>query len=276
MMQTTNADIISLKEEHYTPYELAEAAYEVMEFIDLDPASCVEANKVIHAYKFFTKEDNGLSKEWHGRVFLNPPGRKLRKGDLELEWAEEHDIECRSCSSIWWKKLLMEYEAGRVRQAIYIAFNPKQLAINQEMFQYPMCFTTSKATSSCVNNQGRIKFLSIKPNIKDLVTIEQIQKILGVKDVIAAEILDAIEDDSWDTVDGLLSRLSLDDKKKKTLRTKFIKKVAFPDDLEVLIEQEEPTQQNVIVYLPPKDDYRWHVIRFKTVFRKFGMTGELH
>jgi hypothetical protein len=41
--------------------------------IDLDPASCDLANQTVKAAQFFTKEDDGLSKKWKGRVWLNPP-----------------------------------------------------------------------------------------------------------------------------------------------------------------------------------------------------------
>jgi hypothetical protein len=41
--------------------------------IDLDPASCAEANAIIRAKKFYTKADNGLSHPWPGNVWLNPP-----------------------------------------------------------------------------------------------------------------------------------------------------------------------------------------------------------
>jgi hypothetical protein len=60
--------------EWYTPPAIIEAAREVMGGgIDLDPASCDHANDVVKATEYFTEVDNGLEREWHGRVFLNPP-----------------------------------------------------------------------------------------------------------------------------------------------------------------------------------------------------------
>jgi phage N-6-adenine-methyltransferase len=59
--------------EWYTPDEYLDAARDVLGEIDLDPASSDVAQEKIRAGDYFTKEDDGLSKEWHGRVWLNPP-----------------------------------------------------------------------------------------------------------------------------------------------------------------------------------------------------------
>ena len=59
--------------EWYTPKEYIDAAREVMGDIDLDPASCEVANKTVNAKKFYTEHENGLTKQWYGKVWLNPP-----------------------------------------------------------------------------------------------------------------------------------------------------------------------------------------------------------
>ena len=59
--------------EWYTPFEYIACAKAVMGQIDLDPASSEIANKTVGAKKYFTFEDDGLSKEWYGRIWMNPP-----------------------------------------------------------------------------------------------------------------------------------------------------------------------------------------------------------
>jgi hypothetical protein len=44
--------------------------------IDLDPASSDIANMVVKADDYYDSEMDGLSKEWHGNVWLNPPYSK--------------------------------------------------------------------------------------------------------------------------------------------------------------------------------------------------------
>ena len=59
--------------EWYTPAEFINSAREVMGSIDLDPASCEHANKTVMAARYFSIEDDGLSQEWRGNVWMNPP-----------------------------------------------------------------------------------------------------------------------------------------------------------------------------------------------------------
>jgi ParB family chromosome partitioning protein len=76
----------------------------VLGVIDLDPASCAEAQKIVRATNFYTIEDDGLRQRWFGRVWLNPPyHRKL--GPLFVA------------------KLIEEFEAGRVSSAIMLTNN---------------------------------------------------------------------------------------------------------------------------------------------------------
>jgi DNA N-6-adenine-methyltransferase (Dam). len=92
----------SAKENWGTPPWIVEAARRVMGSIDLDPASSEEANKVVRAGCYFTKEDDGLSGLWNLHderklnVWLNPPGGKTVDGKSKVK--------------LWWQKKLTQRE----------------------------------------------------------------------------------------------------------------------------------------------------------------------
>jgi ParB family transcriptional regulator, chromosome partitioning protein len=57
----------------HSPVEAVEAARTAMGGIDLDPASCEAANRIVRATKFYSIRDNGLIQPWSGKLWLNPP-----------------------------------------------------------------------------------------------------------------------------------------------------------------------------------------------------------
>jgi phage N-6-adenine-methyltransferase len=95
--------------EWYTPEEHIERARRVMGGIDLDPATCAAAQARVGATTFFTEEDDGLMKEWTGRVWLNPPYSQP---------AIQQFVE----------KLVEEKSAGRVSEAILLVNNSTDTA----------------------------------------------------------------------------------------------------------------------------------------------------
>lgn len=118
--------------EWYTPQKYVEAVHEVMGFIDTDPCSCEAANEVVRAETFFTEEQDGLQQEWHGCVYVNPP-----YGDGTVE---EFAV-----------KLLLELDAGRATQAIFLVNN----CTETKWFQTLICH----AAAVCFPC-GRISFWS--------------------------------------------------------------------------------------------------------------------
>jgi hypothetical protein len=110
--------------EWYTPSPIIEAARRVMGGIDLDPASSAAANETVRAAMFFTVADDGLTRPWHGRVWLNPPfaenARFIAKLVAEYDAGNVTEACCLTFASLdtEWARLLMRfprwYPVGRV------------------------------------------------------------------------------------------------------------------------------------------------------------------
>ncbi len=89
--------------------------------IDLDPFSCALANKVIGAKYFFDASDDGYEQEWGDgttAAFINPPSSRVKRKPARAPKA----LVKPGAIHGWWK-LLDEYEAGRVAQAVFLSFN---------------------------------------------------------------------------------------------------------------------------------------------------------
>lgn len=93
-------------DEWYTEEHIIGAVREVVGQIDLDPASCTEANKIVKANRIYTIEDDGLSKPWIAEtLWLNPPrGMEDRV----------------SVQSIWVNRLIAHYRRKEVKEAMFI------------------------------------------------------------------------------------------------------------------------------------------------------------
>jgi phage N-6-adenine-methyltransferase len=67
------ADLQTGEMEWFTPAFYIEKARNVLGTIDLDPASCAEAQNTVKAAQFYSVADDGLNQAWQGTVWLNPP-----------------------------------------------------------------------------------------------------------------------------------------------------------------------------------------------------------
>ena len=116
--------------EWWTPREFVDRARRAMGGIDLDPASCEQANRHVRAKRFFDQRVDGLTQHWHGRVWLNPPYGKDAKRFVE--------------------RLLSEFRLGHVQQAIALLnCNSIETRWFEPLRNYPLCFP-----------RGRIHFMS--------------------------------------------------------------------------------------------------------------------
>ncbi len=132
-VEKKGTDVHFLKEsdEWYTPadfVELVERALGGEEGddtpIDLDP--CAEDGKRVPAKAHFTEDDDGLSREWHGRVYMNPPYSQADR---------------------WVKKLLQEYAEGRTTAAVVLVAARTDTEWYALLREFPRCEV-----------KGRIKF----------------------------------------------------------------------------------------------------------------------
>jgi ParB family transcriptional regulator, chromosome partitioning protein len=112
--------------EWYTPSRYIEAAREVLGGIDLDPASCEAANRVVKAKQYYTKEQDGLARPWVARsVWLNPPyGKLANKSMLEM----------------WVRRLIQHYEQGSIEQAILLSTTNVESPWFRFLWDYHICF----------------------------------------------------------------------------------------------------------------------------------------
>jgi phage N-6-adenine-methyltransferase len=117
--------------EWYTPPLIIASAVATMGSIDLDPASSEIANKTVGAGHIFTKEDNGLERQWGGNVWLNPPYAQPLMG----QFAEA---------------VAAKFKAGEIAQAIILVNNATETAWFARM--------ASVASAICFP-LSRIKFL---------------------------------------------------------------------------------------------------------------------
>ena len=116
----------------YTPPRILDAARNAMGWINLDPASSDVAQTLVKADHYFTEEDDGLTKDWFGSVWLNPP---YAKG-----WVKK-----------FMDKLHHEYIYGEVTQAIALVNNGTETVWFQG--------AASGCSAICLP-KGRIRYLT--------------------------------------------------------------------------------------------------------------------
>lgn len=107
--------------EYYTPKNIIAAVKYCLGYISLDPASSKEANKVINALVIFTKDDDGLSHDWYGKVWMNHPfGKKT--------------------NSLWIDKLVGHFLEGKITEACCITYACTSEKWFRPLLSYPQCF----------------------------------------------------------------------------------------------------------------------------------------
>lgn len=112
--------------EHYTPPKIVQLVVECLGTIDLDPCSNSAEHPNVPAAQHFTLADNGLTKEWNGRIYMNPPYGREVDG--------------------WVEKLCAEHEAGRVTEAIALLPSRTDTQWFLRLRDYWCCFIEGRLT----------------------------------------------------------------------------------------------------------------------------------
>ena len=113
--------------EWYTPARYLEAVHEVLGGVDLDPASNFQANGCVHAIEYFNKEADGLSRDWFGRVFMNPPYGKADDGKSSL-------------AGQFCNKAVEQYRSGNVEACIILVNSLHSRSWQAPLYDYTVCF----------------------------------------------------------------------------------------------------------------------------------------
>jgi len=160
--------------EWYTPLDIIEAVKKVFGGeIDLDPATSLEANARIGARQAYLepgclevpieltannpavrfyrqyREQDGLSKEWEGRVWLNPPfgqaesackldaDGNFRCYKKKCQKRDYHIVQDRPGMIDWAEKMEREYLIGRVKEGLMITFASESTVWGKVLCRYP-------------------------------------------------------------------------------------------------------------------------------------------
>ena len=120
----------------YTPEHIIEAARTTMGCIDVDPASSQLANSTVKAHTYYTESNNGLTKEWNGNVWMNPPYAQ----PLISQFVE---------------KLIEKFLSGEVKKACVLVNNATDTTWFHSIVRISsaICFT-----------KGRVRFIDVNGN----------------------------------------------------------------------------------------------------------------
>lgn len=130
----------SKTDEHNTPEFVTDAARAVMGGIDLDPMSNAIANRTIRAHQIYTKQDDGLQREWLGRIWLNPP---FSLADRAVE------------------KLIIGYESGDIFEAILLIKSAPDTKRHQSLYRYPFCDLNGRLKFEAEGNKQSAPFATV-------------------------------------------------------------------------------------------------------------------
>jgi hypothetical protein len=158
--------------EWYTPARYIEAARTVMGKIDLDPASCEQANYVVQASRYYSRQEDGLVQPWYGCVWLNPPYGTTGVNDHRGNTHTGH-----SNIKLFVQKLLHAYKDGHIEQAIVLCRADPSAYWFPPLWEYPICFVGGNFHFDSPRGKGTVThrfgtcFVYLGPNVSTFVDV---------------------------------------------------------------------------------------------------------
>lgn len=120
--------------EWYTPREIIDRVIAVFGTIDLDPCSSADAQRTVRAARYYTQQDDGLTLEWHGNVYINPP-----YGDAIVPWIP---------------RMVAAYTSSEITAAIALLPGRTETDWFAPLFSYPICFVHGRLRFSGSKNSA--------------------------------------------------------------------------------------------------------------------------
>lgn len=112
----------------YTPREIVDAARAVMGGIELDFASCEEANRTVKAERYYTQEQDALRQDW-----------RCRSGWLNMPYGKSED-DNKSNQGRWSARLIYEHNRGAVAEACMLVNAATANVWFRPLWAFPLCF----------------------------------------------------------------------------------------------------------------------------------------
>jgi hypothetical protein len=143
----------SASDEWYTPPHIFELALDVMGEVDLDPSW--HPDSPVRATTTYAEADDGLARSWRGKTWMNPPyGREIGE---------------------WIDKLVDEYEAGRVTEALALIPARVDTQWFRRLDPFPRCFVYGRLTFS--NSENSAPFPAAIPYLGP--NVERFAEVFG-------------------------------------------------------------------------------------------------
>jgi hypothetical protein len=121
-------------DEWHTPPEIIERVLATLGAIDLDPCSNWYGEPNVPAAQHYSALEDGLQREWHGRVYMNPP-----YGHVIDQWVE---------------KLVGEFYAGRTTAAVALTPARCDTTWMGRFREFPRCYVRGRLQFSGHENSA--------------------------------------------------------------------------------------------------------------------------